>query len=324
MRSCYLLIAAIEIFCVFLFSAPTEGAQDADQRARNLTDYTMATLSDMRGEVEDAVGYYQKLIKEDPHYLVYLHLATDYARLGQLDLALKELEEVLRLDSGNVQARYLKALIYSSQKEYDKAADNYEAILQSVAKDQPENVEIYAYLGQLYSVRREYLKAIPQFEKVLQFQPQNVDVMYVLGTLYLEAKDRAKAKEVFRRCIDFRPDHAGCLNSLGYMYAEDGENLQDAEYLLKRALAVEPENAAYLDSLGWVYYQEGDYPKALEYLLKANAKYKDPVIYDHLGDVYLRLDREEEARKYWTLSLEMLPGQVDVENKLKTSRSQAE
>ena len=63
------------------------------------------------------------------------------------------------------------------------------------------------------------------------------------------------------------------------------------------------------------------YSQALESLQKANALMEDPVIYDHLGDAYIKMNKIQEAIKYWQLSLELNPDQQDVEKKLEEIKS---
>jgi predicted negative regulator of RcsB-dependent stress response len=52
--------------------------------------------------------------------------------------------------------------------------------------------------------------------------------------------------------------------------------------------------------------------------LKADRFLKEPVIYEHLGDVYLKMGEKENAKKFWKLSLKLLPGQDAVIEKLKS------
>jgi Flp pilus assembly protein TadD len=81
------------------------------------------------------------------------------------------------------------------------------------------------------------------------------------------------------------------------MWAERGENLEQALDLIRRAVAIEPDNGAYVDSLGWVYYQRGDYDQARQHLeWAARLLPTDPTIFEHLGDLYLKLEDASRAR----------------------------
>lgn len=291
--------------------------QDRIAMAKGLAHYAMGFRHDLLGQLNRAVLEYEKAAQFDEGgYLIQLRMGTDYARLNMLSDAIEHLTRVPQLNSEDLQSHYLLALIYSNQREYDKAAQEYEIILKTFAAADPQNIEIYGYLGQLYYSQRKYDQAVEQFEKILALEPKNADVMYMLGSLYVELDRRDTAIDILKRAIGVDPDHDGSLNTLGYLYAEEGKNLDEAIELIQRAVTINPANGAYLDSLGWIYYKKGMYEKALEVLTNADSLLKDPVIHDHLGDVYFKLNRTEDALKYWNLSLEALPGQEEVLKKI--------
>ena len=53
-----------------------------------------------------------------------------------------------------------------------------------------------------------------------------------------------------------------------------------------------------------------------ETLTKADKYLKDPVIYDHIGDVYHKMNHIEDAIRYWKLSLQLLPKQKKIIKKI--------
>ena len=292
-------------------------SEDQEILAKSLAHYTKGIMDDLLEENEAGIEEYKQAIHFDPKsYAAHLRLGIDYARLGNLAPSVDELTVASKLNPDDLKVHYFLALVYSTQNEFDKAAGEYELILKHFSQADPENIEIYSYLGQLYYSQRKYQKAVEQFEKILALDPQNSAVMYLLGSLYLELDKRPKAMELFKQSIAADSTNDGSLNSLSYIYAEDGIHLEEALDLVKRALEIKPDSGAYLDSLGWVYYKKEMYPQALESLQKANALLEDPVIYDHLGDVYLKLNEIENAKKYWNLSLKLLPAQTNVLKKL--------
>jgi tetratricopeptide (TPR) repeat protein len=277
----------------------------------------MGTIYDLHGLTVQAAAEYQQAIVYDPtSFKSRLRFGANLTRLGRFEEAIEQLTRVGELDPDDIQARYLLALIYSSLKKFDNAALQYESILNSLASDSPDNANLYFYLGQLYYARRDYNKAIEQFNKVLTLQPQNTEMMYFLGALYVEIERGDKAIETFKNALKIDPDHDGVLNSLGFIYAEQGNNLEEAMRLVQRALVIAPDSAAYMDSLGWVYFKQGRYDEALKILLKANDLMKDPVILEHIGDVYLALKNPQEAKRYWKKSIEINPDQKSVKDKI--------
>jgi tetratricopeptide (TPR) repeat protein len=305
--------------CVLLHCGPSyaDGRMDRITKSKALAHYMMGVTYDLYELGSQAIVEYEKAALLDPdNSTTRLRLGADYARLGRLEEAVNHLVLVQVLDPEDIQSHYLLALIYSTQKKFDKAAQEYEKILKSLTKTNPQNTDVYFYLGQLYYSQHQYDKAIAQFEKILTIEPKNVEMMYFLGSINVEAGKPQQGVEVFKKALAIDPGHDGLLNSLGYVYAEQGRNLDEALDLVQRALKIDPTNAAYLDTLGWVYFKKGDYVEALKALMKAHEEAKDAVICDHIGDVYLALQQGNEAKKYWRKALDIDPDQKRILEKI--------
>ena len=112
--------------------------------------------------------------------------------------------------------------------------------------------------------------------------------------------------ETMRKVIELDPKHANAMNYLGYTYADLGQNLDEAERLIKEALKYKPNDGYITDSLGWVYYKKGQFDKALKYLKKAvELVPDDPIMLEHMGDAYLKLNDRPNALKYYQKSLKV-------------------
>ncbi len=307
-----------------LISQPAQAFfyEDRVSTTKGIAHYATGQVYDLLGETNRAVLEYEKANQYDPgSYLIELRLGIDYARLGLLKEAKEALQLVQTYNPEDIQSHYLLALIYSTQGDYEKAAQEYELILKKFSQTEPENIQIYGYLGQLYYSQHKYDQAVEQFEKILKIDPENADVMYLLGSLYLDINQEKKATDLLKKSIEINPNQDGSLNSLAYVYAEKGQNLNEALDLVNRALKVDPNNGAYLDTLGWIYFQNEKYEKALEILKRADQYLKDPTIYQHIGDTCYKLNLVEDAIKYWQSSLELLPNQEDVIKKIEEVKS---
>jgi pentatricopeptide repeat protein len=146
-------------------------------------------------------------------------------------------------------------------------------------------------------------------------------IRYVLSGVYSSMRDFAKAGEQLQLILKTDPNDSTANNDLGYLWADQGQNLEEAEKLIRKALELdrqerktgtaltgydEQENYAYLDSLGWVLFRRGQLETARGYLEKAASQARgdtDPVIWDHLGDVYFRLEEKARAREAWRKAL---------------------
>jgi len=307
------------MFGFFCFCFQASALDEAGAKAQALAHYTMGLSHDWNDLPDQALLEYEKAVQLDPNnYVIHLKLGVAYARSKKLDKSIEELKKASELNPKDVEAHYLLAIIYSSQSKEDKATGEYEIILKKLSEENPESAEVFALLGQLYYSQGKTQAAIDQFEKILAKNPKNSETLSILGSLYLDLSKRDKAVDCFKKSIEIDPQNDGSLNSLGYLYAEDGKNLNEAASLIQRALEIDPENGAYLDSMGWVYYQKGDYEKARLFLEKSLQFAKDPAIYDHLGDTFLKLNDPTAALHAWEKSLEMEPIQGNVSRKIET------
>jgi len=132
-----------------------------------------------------------------------------------------------------------------------------------------------------------------------------------------------KAAELLRKSIALDPaNSAEACNYLGYMWADHNMNLDEAETMIERALEKEPNNASYLDSLGWVEFRKGKFDQALGNLLRAakGTEHDDPVIFEHIGDTYLKLNRVPEALESWQKALALDPKNKNLAEKIEGTK----
>ncbi|MFO8111881.1 MAG: tetratricopeptide repeat protein [Desulfosalsimonadaceae bacterium] len=247
---------------------------------------------------EEAISVVEGMLKglpedQDLHYLAGI---SEYL-IGNYDEALSHLNQV-GLDSRfYVDAVIQKADIYNQKQQQNKGINVLESAFENADRfSKPHRVRLIRFLGAFYVDAGEYQSAIGILRRGLALEPDNTDFHYDLGVAYDKSGEPQKTIEQMKMVIETDPEHADALNYLGYTYALAGDNLDEAEELVRRALEIKPDSGYILDSMGWVYFQKGDIEKAVSYLEKAVEKRpEDPEILTHLGDAYLKQQREAEA-----------------------------
>jgi len=152
-----------------------------------------------------------------------------------------------------------------------------------------------------------------------QLTPGDRRTLLELAALYERNGDFDGALERIIRLYEKDPDDASVNNYYGYLLAEKGERLDFAEQLVRKALVSEPENGYFLDSLGWVLFRRGDSEEALRVLLEATGHAgEDPVIWDHLGQIYERLGEGAKAIESYRRSLSIDRENERVRERLET------
>lgn len=118
--------------------------------------------------------------------------------------------------------------------------------------------------------------------------------------------------EVARGLFAEQPDSVIRLNALGYALIQRPEGLEEGYRLLWRGFNFGQQDYAVVDSLGWAYYLYGRFDEARALIERANELSTSPnaEVLDHLGDVYWRLDRRDDAREMWREALDADPDAI--------------
>lgn len=254
---------------------------------------------------------------------------------GRPDEALAVLDDIEPDQDRYVDARIQIADIYEEQGDLARGLDSLDRALEVEPR---RSVQLYRSTLQARSGDRA--GAIAYLEALLEPEEPDPEVYYHLGLLHGEGGDRDEALRLMERVLETDANHAAALNYVGYALAEQGENLDEAEQLISRALEQRPDDGFITDSLGWVFFQRaqpllarGHHGAARGWLLRAEAELLraetlsggDPVISEHLGDVYHALGRPSEALVRYEDAVRRgrRPGeQPDLETKLEALRQE--
>jgi tetratricopeptide (TPR) repeat protein len=297
----------------------------------------LATAFVLTNQRSRAVETLDTIIKEHPEkyqpyeLLAQLHddEARSLARTNQLEAANAEFKKAAAnyeqslLINPNHPTTYLRLaeLFLAPLKQGDRAV----ALLKEARRLYPDAPEFAYYLAIALRESNKAKEAIITFEEALN-EAQNTNAELLTARFYLDygaAAEQAglydKAAELFRKAIAMDPANAAePYNYLGYMWAEQNTHLEEAEDAIKRALQLDPGNGAYLDSMAWVQYRQGKFEQALENVNRAvqNLAREDPVVFDHLGDIYLKLNRTPQAIEAWQKARTLDPSNKEVAAKI--------
>lgn len=169
----------------------------------------------------------------------------------------------------------------------------------------PTHPYVHYLEGWMYSHAGQYEKALAAFERVLSRFGDNKALMKFvrsgISNVYVLQGDIPKGEAILEEMFKEDPNDPGLNNDLGYLWADQGKHLEQAEGMIRKALKADPGNSAYLDSLAWVLYKRGKYEEALVHMEQAIADRgaTDATLFDHLGDIYERLQKLDKAVEAW-------------------------
>lgn len=292
----------------------------------------LANVYREENKTQPAIDTYNKMIAMGGDFAVrgYQSKVDAYrdARMySQATAAAQEAAQKLPKD------RQIKLMLAGQLADTGKVEEGID-LAKSQLNGGPEDRETYLQLAQIdIRLRRwkDASDAIDKAEPLATRQEEKIYVYFLRGTVAERQKHYDAAEEEFRKILAIDANNGMTLNYLGYMLADRGVRLPEALGIIQQAVLLDPQNGAYLDSLGWAYFKLGQYGPAEENLRKALARLStDPSVHDHMGELYEKTGRLQEAAAQWELALaeysrtnpaDAEPGEVSkVEKKLEGAR----
>lgn len=257
------------------------------------------------------------------HLRIASHLRPDHSdallmtadvleELGQHELAADTYASFPPEDPAYVTAEIGRAGALRSQDRADAAIE----ALQALARTNGDIQRVHFALGDLLRSEERFDEAEAAYTAAINLSTEAKAEDWVLyfyrGICHEQSKDWAPAEADFRKALELNPTQPQVLNYLGYGLVDRGEKLDEALGMIEKAVAGDPDQGYIIDSLAWAYFKLGRYADALEPMEKASLlEPVDPIVTDHLGDVYWMNDRKLEARFQWRRALSFEPTETD-------------
>jgi predicted Zn-dependent protease len=153
--------------------------------------------------------------------------------LGQKEKVLAELDKFYDIELSPAMLM-LKAQVYFSVKEYDKA----EAIYLSVLGRMPQLIRAHSDLGQLYLIREDFVKARQYFANAVAYGANEAIIHGQLGYLNLTLHGATSAISAYQQALALEPDNVqwqrGLLAALSQAKMYEATSAYIKELIQKR------------------------------------------------------------------------------------------
>ena len=271
-------------------------------------------------EVVDSLQYYQDMLNADPtNPEVKLQRAQYYIRHQDIDLAEKDLEAVLSMDSMNLKAHKVYADLNLALLNLEKSKFHYEYIL---SRDSSK-ADAYLGLARIYAALDNYGKANHFISESLKRDPYRPEPYFTRGLIYRSdyyMTGRQTSWEIaqssFQTAIEQDPDYYAAFIELGVMFAEKGDSIALEYY--NSALDIYPESMEAWYNKGMYFQNRGEVDRALNcyyQINKIDSSWADA--YYNIGYIHLVMTEElDSAVHYFKRSTELDPNYYQAYNNL--------
>ncbi len=208
------------------------------------------------GQPSEAIRHFQRSRTVDEK--VYVGFGYAYLALGKLNLAQKNFEKALAIDSEYLPAGLGMATLYEELKEVDKAFNIYS----NLRAKSPENAWIkvrYEYIKstqtQTYLEKARVLKGsarrdeyIAALEKAASYSPEIIDIEIEIADFFNEDEKLQQAAFHFEKILEELPNRDDILVKLAGVY-EKMEKYDSAVMIYSRLLILKPGEVTFINKI---------------------------------------------------------------------------
>jgi tetratricopeptide (TPR) repeat protein len=229
-------------------------AQDTDvgKSARELV---------VAGRPLDALPLYEALVRKFPgNAQLHLELCIAEFKAHRYGESVSQAEAALKLRSDLAVAELFLGSSYVELHEYDKAVGPLENVIRAEPNDRNARIMLARALENL----RRFREAAEQFEKAAELAPDSPKVWYGLGLCYEKTGDDPRASDAWAHLMRLPPSRESHMRSAD-LSERAGEYVEAAKSW-REALKLAPGDSSVESGLVWALYRSRDYEAALRVL----------------------------------------------------------
>lgn len=234
-------------------------------------------------------------------YMNFKHMPNDSILSG--------LNKVLAINPENIAARLQRLDIMWRDTIDEKVIAECEKAIDYT----PEEPVLYYYLGLAKYLNKDDAGALEALRKgaanIKEDTPMEISsrIYMISGDILHSMNLPEEAYAAYDSCLNINPNEISCLNNYAYYLSEENRDLKRAEQMSYKTIKAEPENVSYLDTYAWILYMQKRYEEARIYIdqaLKSDSTQTSSVIFEHAGDIYIRLGLKSDASNYWQKAID--------------------
>jgi tetratricopeptide (TPR) repeat protein len=232
----------------------------------------------------DAPAYYAQFINSKQHKSNEHKAWASYYRAvalqdrGDLEGALADYDEALRLDPSRAAAYLGRGIAWQRKKDYDKAiADFNEALRRDPSYRLEADTQLagaYENRGGARAEKNDWDQAIADFSEAIRLNPNDAGPLNYRGWVWTKKKEYDKAIADYDQAVRLNPADCSALNNAAWLKAtcpqQRFRNGREAIELATKANSyLGGEYFAWLDTLAAAHAEAGDFDSAVAVQNKA-------------------------------------------------------
>lgn len=256
--------------------------------------------------VSQSIKQLEEIVRKDPlNVNARFDLGRGYMADGRYDDAIQQFKEGLKIDDEHQGCLVYLGIAYMRKEDFEEAKKYFkrEIRLYESAGFAAENKfleEAYFQMATVYFKKNDYEKALFYVKKALLIGKSNSDNYFFLGRIYLEKGETAQAVVSFEKALLLDPKYADAQ----YGLAQALEKRADVGDL-GRAVGAYHKAFVYADQQRFLKEKRDDLLEKIESLNEKNKK--DFRYTFELAVAYLEMDQYDEAIPWFKKAIKLNP-----------------
>ncbi len=250
------------------------------------------------GDTERALRIHENLtlrknLKPEEEQKIYRTLVRDYLKLNRQVKAIPLLEEIVRVDQGDIDSKEQLLKLYIANRNWEKARKLIDKFSQQTPVRTARAYILYGY----HRAKENPKEGLSFLQQALKIDPRSVAGYVALGDLLLTLRETKQAIETWTKLLDFAPQKNYLVRGrLERAYYESGR-YEDIIQLYRRLLTRVPNDTDLAISLAMIYAKKEELSNAIG-LLENYAGKDDFRVLIALAGLYLRQGNYALTQQY--------------------------
>eukprot|EP01130_Rhizamoeba_saxonica_P017734 TRINITY_DN8665_c0_g1_i1.p1 TRINITY_DN8665_c0_g1~~TRINITY_DN8665_c0_g1_i1.p1 ORF type:complete len:462 (+),score=93.87 TRINITY_DN8665_c0_g1_i1:102-1487(+) len=207
--------------------------------------FRLGNIAKQQQKYEESLKYYQHVLHNpDPisKIHIWLQIGNLYVLMNEYQRAKETYEMILKDNPNHAKTLTQFGWLYHQVPTLATEPDMDISMLERAKELDPNDGQIYYYLGRCFMAKEEYKQAYKAYQKAVVIDISNPAFWCSIGDLYYKINQYSDALDAYSRALQLNPYLPEVWHDLGRLYDSCGQK-NDALDAYRKASELDPENS---------------------------------------------------------------------------------
>ncbi|MFN7310564.1 MAG: tetratricopeptide repeat protein [Vampirovibrionales bacterium] len=213
--------------------------------------FELAKILQNHGSFTKSLYHLRVALNTMPHHAKsYYHMGEVLKSMDDIDGCIEAYKTAITFGIDPLWTAQVSRQLARIYEEHKGDTDHAFACMQLAQELEPANINDLFSLAEAHCKAERYDEAVDVYQKILRFQPENAEVYGFLGYLYWQAGRHQEAEKAYKKAISLNKQNPIALNNLGVLYLEVWQDFNEARKYFEEAKGLDPSYAMARFNLG--------------------------------------------------------------------------